>query len=151
MRSHFLVIAAALAVVLPCLCQERQTTNRAAQVTTSLSPLEAQVLGTWRWALPNDEPSGMTNLFITLHISAGRSWSLTPGHPDNIHDESDTQSGHWFIHDRVLVLRIEQTKIRLIQKMATVYDIKSVTKTTLTVTNSAFGDVTWTRVAQPKD
>ncbi len=41
--------------------------------------------------------------------------------------------------------------MRLIQKMAAVYDVKSVTKTTLTVTNSPFGDVTWTRVAQPKD
>ncbi len=93
----------------------------------------------------------MTNLFITLHISADRSWSLTPGHHDNIHDESDTQSGRWFVHDRVLVLRIDETKIRLIQKMATVYDIKSVTKTTLIVTNSPFGDLTWTRVAQQKD
>ena len=151
MRSHFLVIVAALAVVHPCSCQEHQTTNSAAQVTNSLSTLEAQVVGTWRWALPKDEPSGMTNLFITLHISADRSWSLTPGPRDNIHDESDTQSGHWFIHDRVLVLRINETKIRLIQKMAAVFDIKSVTKTTLTVTNSPLGDVTWTRVAQPKD
>jgi hypothetical protein len=74
---------------------------------------------------------------------------MMPGHHDNIHDESDTQSGHWFIHDQVLVLRIDETKIRLIQKMATVYDIKSVTKTALTVTNSPFGDMTWTRVAQP--
>lgn len=93
----------------------------------------------------------MTNLFITLHISADRSWSLTPGHHDNIHDESDTQSGHWFVHDRVLVLRIDETKIRLIQKMATVFDIESVTKTTLTVTNSPFGDLTWTRDVQQKD
>ena len=151
MRSHFLIIVAALAVVNTCRCQERQPTNSAAQGENSLSLLESQVVGIWRWALPKDEPSGMTNLFITLHISADRSWSLTPGHHDNIHDESDTQAGHWFVHDRVLVLRIDETKIRLIQKMATVYDIKSVTKTTLTVTNSPFGDVTWTRVAQPKD
>jgi hypothetical protein len=151
MRLHFLIIVAAFAVVNTCRCQERQPTNSAAQRANLLSPLEVQVVGTWRWVLPKDEPSGMTNLSITLHISADRLWSLTPGHHDNIHDESDTQSGHWFIHDRVLVLRIDDTKIRLIQKMAAVYDIKSVTKTTLTMTNSPFGDVTWTRVAQPKD
>lgn len=150
MRAHSILVVAALAGANPCWCQERQPTNSPAQGVNSLSLLEAQVVGSWRFSVPEEETPGMTNAFLTLHLSADRSWSLTPGHPDSTHAESDTQSGRWFVHERVLVLRIDETKSRLIEKMATVYDIKSLTKTTLTVTNSPFGDMTWTRVAQPE-
>jgi len=151
MRLYLTLLVAALTVGNLSWCQHRQPTNSAGQRANSLSLLESQVVGIWRWTVPEDEASGMTNAFLTIRLLADRSWSLTPGHPDNLHAESDTQSGRWFVHDRALVLRIDETKIRLIQKMATVYDIKSVNKTTLIVTNSPFGEMTWTRVAQPKD
>ena len=152
MRLHFILLVAALTVANQCWSQQRQPTNSAAQGVGSLSLLEAQVVGVWRWTVPEEEAPGLTNSFLTMRLSADRSWSLVPAHSDNLRAESDTQTGRWFVHDRALVLRIDETKIRLIKKMAMVYDIKSVTKTTLIVTNSPLvGEMTWTRVAQPKD
>ena len=61
----------------------------------------------------------------------------------------DNQSGTWFVHDRVLVLRVDKTDLRLIEKMAYAFDIGSIDQRTLILTNSPFGDMTWTRIAQP--
>ena len=115
-----------------------------AQGTNSLSSLEARLLGTWRWVPAQED----TNAFVKFHLSADRSWSSLVEH-NNPLTHPDNQSGTWFVHNRVLVLRVDKTDLRLIEKMAYTFDIESLTTHTLILTNSALGDLTLTQIAQP--
>ena len=145
MRWHLLSLIAALAVTSPGQCQQKDLTEHRILGTNSLSSLEALLVGTWRWDVPAQEE---TNAFMKLHLLADRSWSWSI-HSDNPRAVPDEESGTWFVHERILVLRISKTKARFFEKIAWPCDIKSVTPETLVVTNSPLGDVTWTRVAQP--
>lgn len=115
-----------------------------AQGTNSPSSLESRLLGTWRW-MPAQADA---NAFMKISLAADRSWSWVVEH-NNPMTHPDSQSGTWFLHDRVLVLRVDKTDIRLIEKMAYALDIGSIDQRTLFLTNSSFGDMTWTRIAQP--
>jgi len=134
MRWHLLALIAALVVAPDC----------RAEGTNSLSSLEVRLLGTWRWC-PQQED---TNVFMKVHLSAYRSWTWFVEHNNPV-THPDNQAGSWFVHNRVLVLRVDKTDLRLIQKMAYTFDIETVTSATLILTNSPFGDMTWTRIAQP--
>jgi hypothetical protein len=147
MCSHLLILIAALVVFAnQCRSQEGQTANPAARGTNSLSALEAQVVGAWRVDFPEAEQDG-TNVFLNIQLSADRSWSWSV-HSENPRTDPNKQSGTWFVHDRVLVLRSNSTDPRLWPKMAFPFDIKSITPQTIVVTNSPLGDRTWTRIAQ---
>ena len=146
MRSHLLVLVAVFAFAIHCQCQEKGLTNHSPQGTSSLSPLEASLAGTWRLDLPEAAQDG-TNVFLQLQLSADRRWHWSVV-SDNPRNDPDEQSGTWFVHERVMVLRIAQTKIKFLEKTALPFDIKSVTPQTLVLTNSPLGDGTWTRILQ---
>lgn len=92
-----------------------------AQATNSLSSLESQLLGTWRWVPAQED----TNAFMQIRLAADRSWSWVVEH-NNPMTHPDNQSGTWFAHDRVLVLRVDKTDLRLIEKMAYAFDIENI-------------------------
>jgi hypothetical protein len=142
MRWYLLALIAALVIADQCRCQEKDSADHAAQKTNSLSSLEALLVGTWRWDVPAKEE---TNVFLEIHLSADKSWSISSDRPPAL---ADDQSGTWFVHERILVLRIANTKTKYWEKMAWPFDIKSATPKTLVLTNSPLGDVTWTRIAQ---
>jgi hypothetical protein len=56
----------------------------------------------------------------------------------------------WFIHERILVLRISSTKNKFWQNIAWTFDIKNLTPKNLVLTNTTLGDVTW-RSTQTND
>ena len=144
MRWHFVSLIVALFAASDCQCQEKNLPPPPAQETNSLSSLESMLVGTWRWDVPAQEE---TNAFMQFRLSADRSWSSLV-HSDNPLAKPDEQSGAWFVHERTLVLRIANTKLRLVEKMAFALDISSITPRSLVLTNTVFGDVTWTRIAQ---
>ena len=146
MRWHLLVLIAAVALVTRCQCQESGLTNSSAGGTNSVSPLQALVVGTWRVDFPEAEQDG-TNVFLKIQLSANGSWSWLVC-SDNPRTDPNRQSGTWFVHERILVLRSNGTDPRMFAKMAFPFDIKTVTPQTLVVTNSPLGDRTWTRIAQ---
>jgi len=133
MRSRIFLLLFALIAAQDC----------RAEGTNSLASLEVRLLGTWQWCPQKED----TNVFVKVHLSGDRSWSWLVEHNNPI-TRPDNQSGTWFVHNRVLVLRVQKTGLRLMEKMAYTFDIESVTAQRLILTNSPLGDVTWTRIAQ---
>jgi hypothetical protein len=146
MRASVLVLLAVFFFANLCQAQEKGLTNHSAQESSPLSPVEASLVGTWRVGFPEAVQDG-TNVFLKIELSANRAWHWSVS-SDNPRTPADEQSGTWFVHERVLVLRIAQTKTKLFEKVAWPFDIKSVSPQTLVVTNSPLGDRTWTRIAQ---
>jgi hypothetical protein len=143
MRSYLFVLIALLAITDHCRSQEKDLASPAARTTNSLSSLEALLVGTWRWDLPAQEKP---NVFMTFHLSPDRSWSYSMHSDPRI--ELEEHSDSWFVHERILVLRMAQTNGKLLGKFAWACDIKSVDPKTIVLTNSPLGDMTWKRIAQ---
>jgi len=149
MRSHVLVLFAVFVFANLCRCQEKGLTSHSTQGTESLSSLEASLVGTWRLDFPEAVQDG-TNVFLKIQLSANRRWHWSV-FSDNPRTDPNEESGTWFVHERALLLRIAETKTKMFEKgCAWAFDIKSVTPQTLVVTNTPFGDRTWTRIAQQK-
>jgi hypothetical protein len=146
MRWHLLVLTVAVAFLTRCQGQESGPTNSSAGETKLVPPLQALVTGAWRWKVPAEQDG--TNVFLKIQLSANGLWSWLVV-SDNPRTDPNRQSGTWFVHERVLVLRSEGTDPKMFAKMAFPFDIKSVTGQTLVLTNSPMGDMTWTRIAQP--
>ncbi len=145
MRWQLLVLTAAGLFVGDCQCQEQAATNHSGGATNSVPSLQTLAVGTWRCTVPAEQDG--TNTFLKVHLSADGSWSWSV-HSDKPRADPNKQSGTWFVHERVLVLRVGDSNTRLFHKMAFTFDIKSFTPQTLALTNSPLGDVTWTRIAQ---
>jgi hypothetical protein len=148
MRWHLLVLIAVFGFANHCRCQEKGLTSHSVPGTNSLSSLEASVVGTWRLDFPEAEQDG-TNVFLRIQLSANRKWHWFVS-SDNPRTDPNQRSGAWFVHGPVLVLRLNDSTITngIFNKMAYVFDIQSVSRQSLRLTNSPFGDVTWRRIAQ---
>jgi hypothetical protein len=146
MRWHLLILTAAVAFAGRCHCQEKGGTKSSGAGTNSVSSLQALVMGTWRVDFPEAEQEG-TNVFLKIQLSGDGTWSWS-AHSENPRTDPNGQSGTWFVHERVLVLRSDSTDPKLWRKMAFPFDIKSINAQTMVVTNSPLGDRTWTRIAQ---
>jgi hypothetical protein len=147
MRSHVLVLLMVFLLANLSRCQEKALASDSAEGSGSLSSLEASVVGIWRLDFPEAVQDG-TNVFLKIQLSANRKWHWSV-FSDNPRTDPNEESGTWFVHERLLVLRIVETKTKMFEKgCAWAFDIKSVTPQTLAITNSPFGDRTWTRIAQ---
>src|SRR3974377_421510 len=116
MRWHLLLLTAAVGFTGRCHGQESGNTNSPATGTNSASSLQALVVGTWRVDFPEAEQEG-TNVFLKIELSADGSWCWS-AHSENPRTDPNRQSGTWFVHERVLVLRSNSTDPRLWPKMA---------------------------------
>lgn len=110
---------------------------------TPTASIRSQLIGTWQCIPDRDEP----NTFLKLTLAADESWawSVVSTKP-NV--DPNKYAGAWFVHDRAVVLRLDDNAPKMWKKMAYVFDLKSITAQSWTSTNSPLGDVTWTR-AEP--
>ena len=117
---HFPLLALVAAMLVADHCR--------AEVTNPPPSLEVQLRGEWLW-FPDELD---TNILMKVHLSPDKTWKWSL-EPTSTSGRTDEQSGSWFVHDRKLVVRVEKAEKGYIQKMAYVFDVRSITPESLVI------------------
>jgi len=125
---------------------EPKQTHAPPSLPVASASLRALTAGTWRWSLL-EQP---TNSFFQVDLSASGSWQWSVC-SNGVVALPGTQSGSWFVQDRMLVLLVKKSQnCKLPEGMAVTFDIQDVSPQTLTLTGFTLGEerTIWTRIAQ---
>ncbi len=110
-------------------------------IESQASELATGLVGSWRWSLESGEEGDAARIFLSAD-GRWRMWSSVSG--------SSPSEGSWFVHERILVLRLEgENKGHVPPGMAFTFDIRTVAPDKATLATLMWkGEVRWERLTQ---